>query len=83
MSNHTKETHPFLEGGGWSSIDDYMNDLWQYPNTPNNCPRCDSKRIEGGGFDAEAGVAWQHIECNDCHYKWCDIYQLQGYEAGN
>lgn len=45
------------------------------------CPACESKNLDSGSIQAEAGVAWQNVWCNDCNAKWQDVYSLTGYES--
>lgn len=40
------------------------------------CPYCGSIEIGGEKFGAEAGEAWQAMDCADCGKRWRDIYKL-------
>lgn len=40
------------------------------------CPYCDSRDIEGGSMDFEAGEIAQKISCHDCGEMWTDVYRL-------
>ena len=45
------------------------------------CPHCDSKNIEGGSLDFDAGVATQNMFCYECGTSWVDEYRLTGYSG--
>lgn len=46
----------------------------------NRCPHCDSRDISApDNVIAEAGVAWQDVECNGCGTTWKDTYVLTGF----
>ena len=40
------------------------------------CPFCDSRDIEGGSMDFEAGEIAQRISCHECNERWTDVYKL-------
>jgi len=40
------------------------------------CPFCDSRDIEGGSMDFDAGEIAQRIACHKCNKRWTDVYKL-------
>ncbi|MGA8224834.1 MAG: hypothetical protein WB780_24540 [Candidatus Acidiferrales bacterium] len=40
------------------------------------CPFCDSRDIEGGSMDFDAGEIAQRISCHECSEQWTDVYKL-------
>jgi len=46
------------------------------------CPHCDSLSITGdGSIETDAGVAWQHVSCDDCAASWTDQYSLSSVDT--
>ncbi len=45
------------------------------------CPFCGSDDVAGGGWDSEAGTAWQRVQCDVCGAKWNEVYELAFAEA--
>ena len=46
------------------------------------CPFCDSEEIDNrGDVQTDLGVAWQDVECLECHALWTDQYELVGFET--
>ncbi len=46
----------------------YSETNWQ------QCPNCDSDRIEAGSFEVDSNVVWQQIECRNCGTIWTEEY---------
>ena len=40
------------------------------------CPYCDSRDIEGGSMDFDAGEIAQRIFCHKCNERWTDVDKL-------
>jgi len=49
------------------------------------CPKCHGDNVEGDfieiGMDGEGQVAWQTVRCNDCGFKYVDVYRYHHSEA--
>lgn len=48
----------------------------EYVMSPNKCPVCKSKMIEGGGVDVKGTTATQVVFCKNCELEWEDTYTL-------
>jgi len=44
------------------------------------CPICRSDQLEGSCFDADAGTAYQRINCLECNLEFNDCYTLTDIE---
>ena len=44
------------------------------------CPFCGSIAIDGGNFEVDFGVGYQHIHCVECEKNWTDYYNIVGYK---
>ena len=47
-------------------------------NCGTQCPKCHSDEVRGKEFDLETNN--RDCNCDDCGYKWTEIYRLSGYE---
>ena len=52
----------------------------KYLENPTQCPMCESGDIVAGHADFDGTVCSQSVECEDCGYKWQDIYRLSDVE---
>lgn len=52
----------------------------KYLKSPNHCPKCNSKNISGGSFEADDDYAYRDVTCDDCGYEFRDIYTLADVE---
>jgi len=46
----------------------------------NNCPYCDSDKINAGRPMADCNYAWSRVTCENCHRSWQDNYILTSVE---
>jgi len=44
------------------------------------CPKCKCKDIVAGDFDSDDNEAWREIECEQCGYKWLEVYKFSHLE---
>ena len=47
------------------------------------CPGCESANVKHGTIQADGGLVWQDIVCQDCDLWWNDYYTLAGYQVIN
>ena len=45
------------------------------------CPCCGSEEVSGGRIEADAGGAWQDVDCTGCGRAWQDAYTLTGIDV--
>ena len=55
-------------------------DKQEYLSNPNHCPNCKGENITAGNYDFEGSSVWSEVSCDDCHFKWHDIYDLKDVE---
>jgi len=53
----------------------------KYLQSPNSCPHCGSKDIEGHSHNYEGNYITQDISCLKCGAQWTDIYTLHNVEG--
>ncbi len=53
-------------------------DFKAYLESPNHCPWCQSKSIQGGARNFDSNYASLDVSCEDCGQVWQDIYTLTG-----
>jgi len=46
------------------------------------CPACGCDDIQGYSWDMECEEVWQPVECNECEYKWTEVYVYDRNEEG-
>lgn len=50
----------------------------EYLVSPNTCPFCGSKELNGDSFDVSGNSVIQPMECLRCHEEWTDEHTLTG-----
>lgn len=56
----------------------------QYIKNAHHCPRCNSREVESGSFEADdPAYASCATHCNNCQLNWTDLFTLTGYEVEN